>query len=170
MDGAELLNDPEMKEVVDDFCKESEDLFEQLEDVLEDLEDDPSDSAKLEQFGQTIDRVMGAAKSIGLEEIATFSELGKTIGYKSSQVEDMPLREVVIAILFDALDLLKKMVAALKKGNIEGMKDLNTKAFATRMKWLSDKFKNVERGSCEYDSEEKQSQDEIDNLMESLGL
>ena len=174
----DILKDPEMKEVIDDFCQETTELFEQLEEILEELEDDPSQSEKLETFGQIIDRVMGAAKSIGLTEIGAFCELGKTIGYKSSQVPDAALREVVVAILFDALDILGKQLHSLKNGDIKGMKQLNTDAFATRMKWLSSKFKNVQRASCvqenqkEVTKEEKevQTQDEIDTLMKNLGF
>jgi len=50
-----LLNDPSMKEVVDEFCTESSELFNQLEEILEDFEDDPTQTEKLENFGQIID-------------------------------------------------------------------------------------------------------------------
>lgn len=164
-----LLNDPSMKEIIIDFCDEAEQLFDQLQASLEKLEDDPKNTPELEKFGQVIDRIMGAAKSIGASEIATFCELGKVIGYKSSQITDVPLIEVVVAVLFDSLDLLRKMILALKSGNDKVMGQLNTKAFVTRLKWLSDKFKAIERSSVAIDKNNL-SQGSIDELMKSLGL
>lgn len=162
-----ILNDPSMKEIVDDFCTEAEGLFDQLEQSLELLEDNPNNSKELEKFGQIIDRIMGAAKSIGASEIALFCELGKVIGYKSSQVKEIPLIEVVVAILFDSILMLRKMVTALREGNDNSMKNLNTKAFATRLTWLSEKFKDIDRASCSVDN---LSQSSIDDIMQSLGL
>lgn len=165
-----MLNDPSMKEIIVDFCSEAEALFDQLDQSLEILEEDPSNTPELEKFGQIIDRIMGAAKSIGASEIATFCELGKVIGYKSSQIKDIPLIEVVVAVLFDTVHLLRKMITALKEGNDKSMGQLNTKAFVTRLNWLSAKFKDIERSSVAIDKKANLSQNSIDELMKSLGL
>ena len=167
-----MLNDPSMKEIVEDFCKEASELFMELQDVLEVLEENPDDSAELENFGQIIDRVMGAARSIGADEIATFCELGKTIGYKSSQIDDISLLNIVVAVLFDAVDILIKMVDQLKTGNPHSLEGLSTEAFVSRLNWLSDKFKDIERSSCAMDGEGEGDMDQssIDDLMASLGL
>lgn len=166
-----ILNDPSMKEIVDDFCSEADSLFDQLEASLTIIEEDPSNTKELEKFGQVIDRIMGAAKSIGASEIATFCELGKVIGYKSSQVRDIPLIEVVVAILFDSLHMLRKMNQSLRDGNEKCMGKLNTKAFVTRLNWLSEKFKDIERASCAIENRPNNlSQTSIDDLMKSLGL
>lgn len=165
-----ILNDPSMKEIVDDFCEEASSLFDQLEKSLNLLEENPSNSKELENFGQVIDRIMGAAKSIGATEIATFCQLGKVIGYKSSQIIDIPLIEVVVAILFDSLEMLRRMIEALKAGNDKCMKNLNTKAFVTRLHWLSEKFKNIERSSCSVEGDGNLNQNSIDDIMKSLGL
>jgi chemotaxis protein histidine kinase CheA len=165
-----MLNDPSMKEIIIDFCNEADGLFDQLEASLELLEENPLSAKELEKFGQVIDRIMGAAKSIEAHEIATFCELGKTIGYKSSQIKDVPLIEVVVAILFDSLHLLRKMIEALRDGNTQSMSMLNTKTFVTRLKWLSDKFKDIDRASCAIDNSNNLNQTSIDQLMKSLGL
>lgn len=165
-----MIDDPSMKEIVLDFCDEAESLFDQLQISLEILEDIPANTKELERFGQIIDRIMGAAKSIGATEIATFSELGKTIGYKSSQIKDIALIEVVVAILFDSLDLLRKMIQALRDGNDSVMESLNTKAFVTRLTWLSAKFKDIDRASVAIGGDNGLDQNSIDDLMQSLGL
>ncbi len=166
-----MFNDPSMKEIVNDFCDEADSLFDQLENSLTTIEEDPSNTKELEKFGQVIDRIMGAAKSIGASEIATFCELGKVIGYKSSQVTDVPLIEVVVAILFDSLHMLRKMNQSLREGSDKSMNKLNTKAFVTRLNWLSEKFKDIERASCAIENTKANlSQNSIDELMKSLGL
>lgn len=165
-----LLNDPSMKEVVDEFCEESIQLFNELEEILEEFEDDTTQTEKLEQFGQIIDRVMGSAKTIGADEIATFCELGKAIGYKSSQVSDTALLEVVCAIMFDSLELLKKMIIQIKEGKSSSFEATSSAAFVTRLKWLKDKFNDIERSSCAADPDANLSQTSIDDLMNSLGL
>ena len=49
----DMLNDPEMKEIVEDFCSESEELFVELEQCLEILEEDSVNSDMLETFHPT---------------------------------------------------------------------------------------------------------------------
>jgi len=162
------LQDPMMKEIIDDFCDESQELFDQLEECLEVLEEDSTQVQQLEKFGQIIDRVMGAAKSIGAEQTALFCEMGKIIGYKSSQIEDPPLIEIVVAILFDSVELLRKMVNSLKENKKEDLQSINTKAFATRLQWLADKFKSIKRSSIAIgDNEQEKS---IDSYIKELGL
>lgn len=166
-----ILNDPSMKEIVDDFCAEADTLFDQLENSLTIIEEDPTNRKELEKFGQVIDRIMGAAKSIGANEIATFCELGKVIGYKSSQVKEIPLIEVVTAVLFDSLHMLRKMNQSLRDGNEKCMGKLNTKAFATRLNWLSEKFRDIDRASCAIETTPTNlNQSSIDELMKTLGL
>lgn len=164
-----ILNDPSMKEVVDDFIQESEKLFTELEDILDLMEEDPSLDEYFEKFGQTIDRVMGAAATLGADQIAKFCELGKAIGYKASQVEDLQLRATVVAVLFDAVDLLKKMLEQIKSGDDTSLKELNTKAFMTRLKWLSEKFKDIERGSVAF-AQDEASQEEAEAALKKVGI
>jgi chemotaxis protein histidine kinase CheA len=163
-----LINDPSMKEIVIDFCNEADSLFDELEHTLSTVEEDPNQSKELEKFGQIIDRIMGAAKSIGANEISTFCELGKVIGYKSSQIREIPLIEIVVAVLFDSIHMLRKMNQSLREGHSQSMNKLNTKAFATRLTWLSNKFKDIDRASCTFES--NLSQNSIDYLMKSLGM
>jgi chemotaxis protein histidine kinase CheA len=167
----DMLNDPDMRDLVLDFCDESVAFLQELEETLEVLEDDVTATENLEKFGQIIDRIMGAAKSIGANDIATFCELGKVIGYKSSQVEDKALLEVVVAILFDTVYLLNKMFKDLQDNKTTEMKNLSSKGFVSRLNWLSDKFKNIKRASVGFAGEDENlEQASIDDLMASLGL
>ena len=49
------------------------------------------------------------------------------------------------------------------------MGQLNTKAFVTRLNWLSEKFKDIERASCAISTGDA-STDSINELMKNLGL
>ena len=167
-----LLDDPSMKEIVDGFCDESIELLDELESTLEEMEDEPTKVENLEKFGQVIDRIMGAANTVGATEVGKFAELGKAIGYKASQTTDPALLEVVVAILFDCQHLTRLMVTKIKTGEDAGLSSLNTDAFVTRLKWLQDKFRNIERSSCVVDEKDTKELDQssIDDLMASLGL
>lgn len=159
------LKDPSMKEIVDAFCEECYELIPQLEEILESVEEDTSQVERLEVFGQIIDRMMGAAKSIGAPKISIFCEMGKTIGYKASQVNETALIEVVVAILFDSIEILKKMLSSLKNGEGEGLAGINTDAFVTRLNWLANKFSHISRSSVAIGDQKS-----INEYISQLGL
>ncbi len=145
------LNDPEMKELVEEFCDESDELLEQLRDILDNFEDDPTQSQYLEEFGQTIDRIMGAAQTMGVTNIGDLSQMGKIIGYKASQSSQQALQEVTAGVLFDLCDFLEVLLVNIREG--ESHSDLNYETFQNRLQWLADKFKDIERSSCSIDGE-----------------
>ena len=103
-----MLLDPDMSEIIDDFCKESGAIYNELEQILDSYEDE-HDSSKLEEFGQIIDRVMGAAKSVDATQTGLYCDLGKTISYKASQSMDQALLDIVVAVLFDTVKILQSM-------------------------------------------------------------
>ncbi len=168
-----MLQDPEMAEIVEDFCKESESIYNNLEQLLEQYEERPK-SSLLEEFGQIIDRVMGAAKSIGAKHTGTYCELGKTISYKASQSMDKALLDIVVAVLFDTVEILMVMNQNIAKEKVEKVSGINLVTFATRLRWLEEKFKNVQRASvtigAEAEGTQMADQESIDNLLASLGL
>lgn len=152
------INDPDMKEIVIEFCDESDSLIEELNDYLDKFEDDPSTGDLLEKYGQTIDRIMGAAKTLGLNEIGSLCQMGKIIGYKGSQAEKLALKEVVGGVLFDLTDLLQVLVSNVRSGESEH--DFNLKAFNDRLIWLNDKLKHIDRSSCSFDEVEQRKSKE----------
>lgn len=166
-----MLNDPDMNEIVESFCLESRELTEKLEALLDDYEQNQTKVALLEEFGQVIDRIMGAAKSIGADKVGHYCELGKIISYKASQSDDHKLLEIVTAVLFDTLDILNDLIENIKVKRNEELDGMNTDAIAKRLLWLEEKFSHIQRASVSVHSHGKQeSQDSVDELLKKLGI
>lgn len=168
-----MLTDPDMKEVVIEFCQESKDIFSELEEILDEYEEQASPDL-LEKFGQTIDRVMGAAKNLEAHTLGTYCELGKTISYKAGQSDNEELLNIVIAVLFDMMDILNKLIQNVEDKQEESVQGISLEAFGKRLHWLSDKFKEIQRSSVAIDSEDLSQSDDpqasIDQLLADLGL
>lgn len=162
-----LLKDPDMAEAVDEFISESRELIESMENHLENFEDDPSNTSLLEKFGQEIDRIMGAAKSLGAETTGQICELGKIIGYKSSQTKDETLHQIVVAFLFDAVEVLQELIDSIEDKREEKIKSFNTDELIKRLIWLKDKFAHIDRASVSFEGEEEEIMN-IDDLKEML--
>lgn len=143
-------NDPAMQEIIQAFCDESEALIAEMHQFLEELEEDPANSPLLEKYGQIVDRIMGAADSIGLTSIGSIAKMGKIIGYKASQTDEIALRELTTSILFDANEALTKMIKNLRQKN-NPTEGLSITALSERLKWLADKFKNIKRASVGFE-------------------
>jgi chemotaxis protein histidine kinase CheA len=140
------INDPEMKELITIFCDETERLIVEMKATLDSFESNQN-PASLEKFGQIIDRVMGAAQSLGVTEIGKFCEMGKMIGYKASQANNPQLLELAAPILMDAVDIVESMVKLLRRGEKQTKENIPLEAFASRLKWYLEKFKDIERAS-----------------------
>lgn len=145
------ITDPEMKEIINEFCDESDELLEQLRDGLDNFEDDSTQAHYLEEFGQTIDRIMGAAQTLGANNIGELCQMGKIIGYKASQSKQVALQEVTAGVLFDLCDFLEVLLVNMREGKSES--DLNYETFKKRLQWLAEKFKDIDRASCSFEGE-----------------
>lgn len=141
-----------MQEIIDGFCLETRGILVELQECLETFEENPTLNNKLEEFGQKIDRIMGAAQTIGADAIGKICQLGKMIGYKASQSSDVALNQIVCGVMFDCIDLLSELTTGMEKRDMTSMKT-NIDAFLTRMKWLADKFKHIDRSSVAVENE-----------------
>ena len=162
-----MLKDKEMKEVVEEFCDESDKLCEQLLDHVDDLEEDPTNNEILELFGQKIDRIMGAAKSLEADKTGKLCELSKKIGYKASQSHDEALLTLVQATLADSVEILQTLIKSIRTEGVEKTDDINLSAFIKRLYWVTEKFKDIERASVSTD-EENMDQVEIDSFLKNM--
>lgn len=143
----ELL-DVETKEIVDEFSKESEELLDKLQEIVDKFEKDSHNYSLLDEYGQIIDRMMGSSQTIGLKDFSTYCQMGKIIGYKASQSRNPVLLEIVSAVLADTVLLLRDLNTENKNGTTKIFKeDPKHKNFISRMTWLANKFRHLERAS-----------------------
>jgi hypothetical protein len=169
-------------ELVRDFKFESKQLTIRLLELLEACEGDFSRVANLEEFGQTVDRIMGGAASLNLlfetpneriTLITNYSELCKAVGYKASQIKDNPqFYDICVALLLDATETLDVMIdMADSEDQMSGLKELISTTFLERLKWVSNQFGADVRATVGVDSNSsKLGQVDIDELMRKLGL
>jgi chemotaxis protein histidine kinase CheA len=159
-----FLKDPDMKEAVDEFLEESRTLIEECEEALDEFEDN-EDPKQFEVYGQKIDRIMGAAKSLGAEKTGAISEFGKSIGYKASQVQDSDLHQIVLAFLQDSNEVMTTLLDQIEKTQEESS---NLDRFIKRLEWLQDKFSHIERGSVAAEDESVMSAEDLKKILSKL--
>jgi len=132
-------------EILKGFLVETQNLLNELTTISDQFEE-TNDLSLLEQFGQIIDRIMGTAYTLELQEIGRFCELGKKISYKASQATDKKLIELAGPILADTTEILEEMVLGLvDKERHPGKEALD--AFAARLRWFLEKFQDIERAT-----------------------
>lgn len=167
-------------EILKEFQNESKILIDKMGSILEACEGDYSQVKGLEEYGQNVDRIMGAAKSLALlvgpdhliHKIADYSAICKAVGYKSSQIQDNEqFYDICVALLMDGTEVLQVMINGLSTGST-GIQELFSKTFLERLRWVSSVFSADIRGSVEVHKGQKTklSQNEIDDLLKKLGL
>jgi chemotaxis protein histidine kinase CheA len=173
-----------MDEILEEFTRESKDLIEQMTGILESVEEDPKRFQKLEDFGQTVDRIMGGAKSIAMgyppehatHVIANYCELCKLVSYKASQIPDNPdLTNIVTALLLDATETLEQLTSQLENHGDSQIKNVMTTTFLDRLKWVATKFDENLRASVAITTNgspatKSSTQQDIDQILKQLGL
>lgn len=128
------------QEIMDGFLEESFEISGKLRDYLDGFSQ--SGNTKLfEQYGQNIDRIMGAAKSIGLVELGDLCQLGKELGYKASQVKDVHQQMSLQSHLSQLLKQMDKILKLLKKHKPE--KDPETAPLLMKLREVSKKLGNL---------------------------
>ncbi len=167
-----------MNELVADFKKESQELVGKMLVILETIEGDSSRFAQLEQYGQIVDRIMGAAKSLALMEpdlkevmqsIGEYSELCKEVAYKGSQVpNNEALFSAVVGLLFDGAESIDRMLSNIENQKFIDFKGALNKTFLDRLLWISKQFGANLRGTL--DTTQNNSASEIEIILKKFGL
>lgn len=167
------------KEIVKDFVSESKSLIEELLDLLEGIEDDFSQVRKLGDYGNSVDRIMGGAKSLALlapadhalHMISDYAALCKAVGYKASQiVGNEQFYFVCVALLLDATETLDLLLDNIDKDS-GVLRQSIPQAFIERLRWASNQFNESYSASVDTGAAPaKMNQFEIDDLLKKLGL
>jgi hypothetical protein len=171
-------------EILKEFQLESKNLIGQLMTILDQCEGNFSQVKSLEAYGQTVDRIMGGAMSLAvtlssitpehfIHKVGDYAALCKAVGYKASQIEENEqFYEIAVAFLQDATEMLGDLIDKILEVKTAQFKELFSKTFLDRLRWISAQFGAEYRASVDIhkNKPKKMSQDEIDNLMKKLGL
>jgi len=169
-----------MDEILDEFRNESKGLVSEMLEILEEVEGQFDHRFLLENFGQVVDRIMGGAKNLELayeeneniRKIAKYSELCKLVGYKTSQIDNPDLFTVSVALLLDATEMLDDLVEKFGTDKEIDVSQILSSTFLDRLSWVAGKFDENLRASVAVNKDKKdgKSQDQIDDLLKSLGI
>lgn len=140
------------KEILQDFQTESEGLMDELEAVVEELEDAAGSGtfpdAKMKEFAQKVDRIMGTAKTLltmgpghsGITFLANVSEMCKTMGYQAVALQRAPLLPIFAGFWAETVEVMREVLAALTAA--DGGKSVVAARSAhleKRLQWLAEK-------------------------------
>jgi hypothetical protein len=104
------------QDLLDGFIEETQMILESTQTTLTEFTV-TKNAACFEKYGQEIDRVMGAALTMGFKEVGELARLGKEVGYKSSQINDLPKLLVVHSLLFQLNKEIHRHIKSLQKGS-----------------------------------------------------
>jgi len=165
------------KDILKDFVNESKRLIQDLVELLEAIEGDFSQVTQLEEFGQKVDRIMGAAQSLALlvppehalHKVADCAALCKAVGYKAAHIKGNPqLYDVCVALLLDATEVLRKGLENIENETSEDLKTPFSATFVDRLRWVSQQLNAPELAVQK--NNKKMDQNEIDELIRKLGF
>ena len=103
------------QELLEIFLQESFEVIIRLNDFLTSFTS-TSSNQYFESFGQQIDRIMGAAYTLSLNQVGDLAKLGKELGYKSSQIDDLPKLLTIQSLLSQLVRAMEGILKGIKKG------------------------------------------------------
>jgi hypothetical protein len=139
------------KEMADAFKLESIAIVAELKGIIDTLNSPQAafPSQILQEFSQKIDRIMGAAKVLSLEEpshlglkrMGALAELCKALGYKASEQKQNKLVPIFAAFFEDAVSVTEDLLNALhdEKKSTE-ISQKFTPVLIKRLEWLKGKL------------------------------
>jgi hypothetical protein len=114
-----MSNDFEIdRELIDGFLSDSNEIMKSLKLSLSHFTS-TGDPKYFEAFGQGIDRIMGAAYTLGFKTLGDLSKLGKDLGYKGSQLKVIDQHLTVQSLLSQLVKETEKNLKYIKKGDFE---------------------------------------------------
>lgn len=114
-----MLNDSGIEiddEFLESFLNESQEVLEEIKLCIHCFRE-VSDKHYFEEFGQKIDRIMGAAYTLSLNDVGDLARFGKEIGYKSSQIDDIGKLLTIHSLLSQLHKTLDSVMKGFRKGN-----------------------------------------------------
>ncbi len=108
-----MLNDPEMKEIVDSFLVETKEILEKLDLDLVELENRPDDNELLNDIFRSFHTIKGTSGFLGLDKLTKVTHRCEDILNKLRKGEALLSPELVDAI-FLAYDKIKELLVSIE--------------------------------------------------------
>lgn len=167
-------------DLLNDFIKESKSLVAEALEILNEVEGHPEQAQRLADYGNYVDRIMGAARSLALlvpkdhaiHMVSNYAAVCKAVGYKSSQIQNNEaFYSACVGLLLDATETLETLLDGLDS-TAEDLKKTIPGTFIDRLQWVSKRFSRDFRSSVAavVDGTGAMSQDDIDGLLKKLGV
>ncbi len=113
-----ILNDPDMKEIVESFLIESKEILESLDVDLIEMEKRPDDTELLNQVFRSFHTIKGSAGFLSLTKLTSITHKGEDILNKLRKKEVALNDEIMDAILI-AYDKLKELIFCVEANHNE---------------------------------------------------
>ncbi|MFZ5979148.1 MAG: chemotaxis protein CheA [Candidatus Zixiibacteriota bacterium] len=120
---AENFELDEMKEIIQDFLVEADELIESLDTNLVKLEEAPSDLNLLNEIFRAAHTIKGTSGFLGFDQVTTLTHKMEDILNKLRKAELVVTAEIM-DVLLKSLDILKSLLENVREGNSEEV-DLN---------------------------------------------
>ncbi len=117
----EMLQDPEMKEIIDSFLEESKEIFEKLNKDLVELEQNANDLDLLNQIFRAFHTIKGTSGFLGLEKLQAVTHKSEDILNKLRKGEaklDANLMDTILKS-FDIIQSLVTSIETEKSENVD---------------------------------------------------
>ncbi len=135
------------KEILDGFLTDSSEIIAKLKEDLNRFTE-TREAICFEQFGQGIDRIMGAALTLGFKNVGELARLGKEIGYKAGQLSEIEKLLSLQSILSQLVKQLTRDFRKIKEGT--AIDSHETQAFIVKLDDINRNLGNL-RSSVKVD-------------------
>ncbi len=162
------------KEIIREFVGESKQIVTECLNLLESIEGNFSQVTLLETYGNNIDRIMGGAKTLGLDlseetvlsMISDYAAVCKNVGYKAAQIKgNEAFFNVCVGLLIDGSEMLSRLLDKAELPLDEVRKTI-PEEFIGRVRWALQQFGADVRSTVA--STPSLSQEEVNELLNRL--
>ncbi len=113
-----ILNDPDMKEIVESFLIESKEILESLDVDIIEMEKRPDDTELLNQVFRSFHTIKGSAGFLSLTKLTSITHKGEDILNKLRKKE-VTLNEEIMDVILVAFDKLKELIFCIEASHTE---------------------------------------------------
>lgn len=148
---SDAFDNEEMKEILQDFLTEAEEMLEGLDTYFVQLESRPDDRTLLNEIFRTAHSIKGSAGFIGLNRIVEVAHHAENVLNQLRQGQ-MRAEPLVIDIILEAMDALKLLVREVRTGTPA---DVDIDALSQKLDLLMQWGEDVQSESAQEQQEQE---------------